>query len=205
MLCAKSQVSEAATGLTASPGRFYSFSTLLPVTYSHPSKLSSKASSLHVSRLDSAFTAWHFAFSLQIHACPGQCCPSNVQGTCVSPICTVCPMDTICGTMAWSTAGVSKRILHPEPLSIPFLCRSLRIICITMNTPFLQVQSELLFTECVQIPTHQTLGQFLHELDLLPVLASESLSTRVQVNLQIPVLGHEWWWQMDLHLPSTVA
>lgn len=74
-----------------------------------------------------------------------------------------------------------------------------------MNAPFLQVQSLLLFTECVQIPTHQTLGQFLHELDLLPVLASESLSSRVQVNLQMPVLGHEWWWQMDLHLPSTVA
>lgn len=54
-------------------------------------------------------------------------------------------------------------------------------------------------------PPAKPWGRFLHRLDLLPVLASESLSTQVQVNIQMLVLGHEWWWQMDLHLPSTVA
>lgn len=65
----ESQVWEAAINLTVSFVMFYLVSTLLPGTYSHLSKPSSKASSLHISKLDSAsgLIAWHFVLlSLKI-------------------------------------------------------------------------------------------------------------------------------------------
>lgn len=131
MPCAKSQVSEAAISLTVSPGRFYSFSTLLPCN------LFSSIKAIFKGQLPPPSLDWiqpslpGILFSLQIHACPGQCCPSNIQGTCVSPLCTVGPW-----TLFVEPWHGPQQVFQSAYYTPNYSAWSLGTICSTINTPF---------------------------------------------------------------------
>lgn len=79
------------------------------------------------------------------------------RGAYVSPICTFCPL-TLFMELWLVHSRCFKACIIPKITQHPFLCRSLGTICSTMNTPFAQLQSQVLVTEDVQLPTHQTLG-----------------------------------------------
>lgn len=115
----RSQVLEA-INLTISSVRTYLFNTRLPVTYSHPSIPSSKSSTLHISRLDSASCPHCLAFCIFSEKSPfWAMLTQQWAGKIGAPLVWVCPIDTLCraapGPQQAFQSTVTARITqHPS-------------------------------------------------------------------------------------------
>lgn len=201
------QVWEATTNLTVYSIRIYLFNALLLVTYSHPSKPSSKSSTIDISRLDSASCLHCLALCISSEKIPilGNVFSAVSRALVWAPIAhTVCPIETICRTVP-GPQPVCQSTCYTENYSASFFEAFLGPTAVQYVLSFHNSSHNFCLLKVCSYPLTKHWGWLQHGLDLLPVLPSESLSAWAPVSFQVPVLNAECWWQMDLHFPGATA